>query len=182
MTSRRFSRRSFLRNARWSPLLYLPSPLSAGALDFLLPPSLAPASYPISFADSRLSPRYPFRSPLDEMLRLVAPGADAYVSEKYAFDISKLLDRWSAGLKSYPPALETLAEFLHPFIEFNSLSAFNNKNLAHNEWLNLQERQFHPGKIIRRALFITAWKTHLSSFSEIHTAEFQITRLNISAH
>src|SRR5258708_8614212 len=105
MTSRRFSRRSFLRNARWSPLLYLPSPLSAEALDFLLPPSLAPASYPISFADSRLSPRYPSRSPLDEMLRLVAPGADAYDSEKYAFDISKLLDRSSGKLKSSPPAI-----------------------------------------------------------------------------
>jgi len=115
------------------------------------------------------------------MLRLVAPGADAYVSEKYAFDISKLLDRWSARLKSSPPALETLAEFLHSSIEFNSLSAFTAKDLPHNRWLNLQERQFHPDKMLGRTQFLAAWKSYLSSFSEIRTAEFQITRLNIPA-
>src|ERR1700757_2528387 len=98
------SRRTFLRGMRWAPTLFLPAPMRAfpfGA-KFAAPPR-ALNSFP--FADYRLTPHYPTKSPLDDMLRLVAPGSDEFVTEKYAFEIGRLLDEWGQTLKTSPPAL-----------------------------------------------------------------------------
>ena len=87
----------------------------------LLPRSFEshPGSFP--FADFRLTPHYPAKSPLDDVLRHVIPGADEYVTEKYAFEIMRVLGEWSQGLKEASPALAILAKFLDTSIEATSL-------------------------------------------------------------
>ena len=52
-----------------------------------------------AFADIRLRPHYPARSPLAEILRLVAPGSDQYVVEKYAVEIESVLAKWGQAIK-----------------------------------------------------------------------------------
>src|ERR1700736_1632814 len=82
------SRRALLRGMRWAPMLFVPAPMRAlpfGA-KFTAPPR-AISSFP--FADLRLTPHYPAKSPLDDVLRLVAPGSDEFVGEKYAFEIAQ---------------------------------------------------------------------------------------------
>src|SRR2546430_8022148 len=54
----------------------------------------------LPFADSRLSPRYPAKSPFDDVLRQVVPGTDEYITEKYAFEIMRRSEEHTSELQS----------------------------------------------------------------------------------
>src|SRR6202041_3204635 len=93
------SRRTFLKGMGMSALLFRASPffgypLLSGRSKFF--PDQASS---FSFADFRLTPHYPAKSPLEDVLRRVTPGTDEYITEKYAFEIDTLLKRWSQALK-----------------------------------------------------------------------------------
>ena len=62
---------------------------------------------PLAFSDVRLTPHYPSESPLEDILRLVPPGSDEFVAEKYAFEIQAQLN--SGALLSKPkfPAIRS---------------------------------------------------------------------------
>ncbi len=100
-----FSRRTFLKQMRWAPVLFLPAPLYTSAFRPLLAETPGDRKPVFDFADFRVTPHYPAKSPLDDVLRKVIPGTDEYVTEKYAFEIMRLLDEWSRALKEAPPAL-----------------------------------------------------------------------------
>src|SRR5207249_8013775 len=115
--NRVFSRRTFLRGMQCAPILFLPAPIR------WLPLPSKPrdasrdrnASFP--FADFRLTPHYPAKSPLEDVLSRVVPGSDEYLTEKHAFEIMRLLAEWGEALKFSPPALAALAKFLDASIE-----------------------------------------------------------------
>ena len=115
------SRRAFLKKLRWAPVLFLPAPIRASPLRMALFAEFEshPGSFP--FADFRLTPHYPAKSPLDDVLRHVIPGGDEYVTEKYAFEIMRVLGEWSQGLKEASPALAILGKFLDASMEGASL-------------------------------------------------------------
>ena len=71
----------------------------------------------LPFSDVRLTPHYPSRSPLADVLRFVAPGSDEYITEKYAFEIESLLKQWSQALRASIRDLTPLENFLSPSIE-----------------------------------------------------------------
>ena len=103
---RGFPRRRFLKGMGWAPVVFLPAPLHASFLDLSFPEKAAVPADAIQLADFRLTPHYPSKSPLEDVLRKVAPGTDEFATEKYAFEIMALLARWSRGLQAAPPALE----------------------------------------------------------------------------
>src|SRR5260221_10641776 len=104
---------------RWAPVLFLPAPMLGSPLRSLFPAISTDQSSP--FSDLRLTPHYPTKSPLDDVLRLVLPGSDEYVTEKYAFEIAPLLLEWSRELRATPPALAVVGQFLDASIEATSL-------------------------------------------------------------
>src|ERR1700756_1499810 len=115
------SRRTLLKGLGFAPLLLRASPLHRHPLLF---GDLLRAHDPaLPFADTRLRPHYPAKSPLESVLRLVPPGSDGYVTEKYAFEIESLLVEWSSALKSSVRDLSVLAGSLHASIEASSLTA-----------------------------------------------------------
>src|SRR5437867_13029469 len=65
-------------------------------------------------SEYRLSPHYRTKSPLDELLRRVQPGLDAFPSEALAEDVEKLLEQWQKALQKSPPELEAIAQALSP--------------------------------------------------------------------
>lgn len=94
------SRRTFLQGMALAPLLFRAASLH-GLRARLEPAKILadPASVP-GITDFRLRPNYPAKSPLDDVLRLVAPGSDEYVTEKYAFEIEAILNEWSRAIKA----------------------------------------------------------------------------------
>src|ERR1700733_7149390 len=95
--NRVLSRRSLLKTLGLAPLILRSAPLY-GSPFFPGFPGTSVSGFPLS--DVRLTPHYPARSPLEDVLRLVAPGADEFVTEKYAFEIGTLLDQWSKALRA----------------------------------------------------------------------------------
>src|ERR1700751_4748173 len=115
------SRLSLLKSLGLAPMLFCPAPFHASS--FLFEPWETPPrdASDLSFADIRLTPHYPSKSPLEDVLRLVAPGSDEYVTEKYAFEIESQLKQWSQALKASGHDLSALTRSLDAAVEASPL-------------------------------------------------------------
>jgi Flp pilus assembly protein TadD/peroxiredoxin len=136
------------------------------------PRDLTISSFP--FADLRLTPHYPVKSPLDNLLLKVAPGADEYLSEKYAFEIMQLLGEWSLGLKTAPPALASLTKFIDVSIETNSLLPTREIARRSGSGIEILERRFPREVVSGRERFLHEMQSYLAPLSRVETAEFEI--------
>src|SRR5271165_3504178 len=106
------SRRIFLRQMQWAPVLFLPAPIRRSLSWSGLRPFTSDQISQFPFADFRLTPHYPAKSPLDGILRLATPGTDEYVVEGYVSELMGLLEEWSQDLKQKPPAIESMGGFV----------------------------------------------------------------------
>src|SRR6202521_1464538 len=176
-----FSRRTFLGRMRWAPLLFLPAPIHASPFPSMLPATSGDRTSTFPFADFRLTPHYPAKSPLDDVLRLVAPGTDEYLTEKYAFEIMRLLNEWSQGLKATPPALAVLAKFLDPSIEATPLVPAQEKTVRSGNGIEVFRRQFSTNVVTGRERFLQEIKTYLTPIARLETAEFEIVGIEETA-
>ncbi len=168
------SRRTFLRGMRCVPVLFVPAPLRS--LPFGAKLAAPPRAIPFfPFADPRLSPHYPVKSPLDDVLRLVAPGADEFVTEKYASEIARLLNSWGQALKTAPPALSALANFLDPSLEGTPLASSQESIVRSGGGIEVTRRRFAANTTKNRERFLDEMKKYLAPFVHMQTAEFEIT-------
>jgi hypothetical protein len=159
---------------RWAPVVFVPAPLRAlGSGAKLAAPPRALRFLP--FADFRLTPQYPAKSPLDDVLRLVAPGSDEFVTEKYAFEIARLLNDWAQALKTAPPALNALANFLDPALEGTPLAASEESIVRSGGGIEVRRRRFTGNLAKGSEPFLNSAKTYLAPFERVETAEFEIT-------
>src|SRR6266849_9916135 len=85
------SRRTFLKQVQWAPVLFLPAPICSALIHPRLQRITDDHAPQFSLASASFVPNYPAKSPLDDILRLAAPGTDEYVVEGYAFELSALL-------------------------------------------------------------------------------------------
>jgi tetratricopeptide (TPR) repeat protein len=170
-----FSRRTFLKQMRWASVLLLPAPLSSSPARQLLAGTPGDRSTTFDFADFRVTPHYPTKSPLDDVLPKVLPGTDEYITEKYAFEIMRRLDDWSRALKGVPPALDTLAGFLDASLEACSLVPIQQSTLRSAYGMEVVRRKFRSSAALGREQFLQEIKAYLASMSRVETAEFEIT-------
>ena len=157
----------------WAPVLFLPAPIRP-----LFHPAPAGTAATqgsrVSFADTRLSPHYPARSPLDDLLRLAAPGSDEYVTEGYAVEIMALLEEWSQHLKTDPPAIAVLGKFVDEFVQANEFKPSREIPLRPGDPIQVMRREFRSQVISGRARFVGEIKTYLATLKRIETADFEI--------
>ena len=80
-----------------APFLFHPAPLwGAGQVD-----SRGARGLKSGFPDDviRFRPHYPVQPALADILRLVPPGSDQYITEKYAFEIGEQLKSWGESMR-----------------------------------------------------------------------------------
>ena len=147
----------------------------------MLPATSGDRTSTFPFVDFRLTPHYPAKSPLDDVLRLVAPGTDEYLTEKYAFEIMRLLNEWSKGFKATPPALAILAKFLDPSIEATPLVLTQEKTVRSGNGIEVIRRQFSTNVVTGRERFLHEIETYLTPISRVETAEFEIVGIEETA-
>lgn len=171
-----FSRRSFLKAMQWAPLLY-----SCRSLEAFFPSPIAGVTDARNSAfaldDVRLTPHYPGKSPLDDVLRQVLPGNDEFITEKYASEITPVLNDWARNLKSAPPGLDAIAGFLSASVEATSLSQTREIKVRSANGIEVLRREFANRDVSGRDMFLAEVKTYLSGLSRIHTAEFEIVSI-----
>src|SRR5579859_104776 len=144
--SQKLSRREVLKNLGLAPLILRQGSLGASFL-FDPPASFSNQHASFSFADLRLTPHYPVKSPLADVLALVVPGSDEYVSEKYASEIDATLKQWSAALQQSVSDLSVLATFLDPSIQASSLADAAETPLRSGYGIDAVRRQFRAGLV-----------------------------------
>ena len=170
------SRRTFLREMRWAPVLFVPAPMRA--VSFGTKIVAAPRAIPsFSFAAFPLTPHYPAKSPLDDVLRMVAPGADEFVTEKHAFEIERVMHGWSQALKETPPAIEVLAKFLAGSFEGLPFGQPHETRVRSRPPIEAIRRRFTGDSLVGRESFLSEIKKYLSAFARIETADFEIVHL-----
>jgi Flp pilus assembly protein TadD/peroxiredoxin len=159
---------------RWTPVLFVPAPMRA--LPFGAKGAAPPRGIPsFPFDDFRLTPHYPAKSPLDDVLRLVVPGADEFVTEKYAFEIVRLLNHWGQALKAASPALSALASFLDPSVEATPLASSQESSVRSGGGIEITRRRFTGNPTKGREQLLDQMKVCLAPFARVEIAEFEIT-------
>jgi Flp pilus assembly protein TadD/peroxiredoxin len=174
------SRRALLKGVGGmglAPLVLRPAPFFGSP--FLFDPSKTSPdpnrNFP--FSDVRLTPHYPAKSPLADVLRLVAPGSDEYVTEKYAFEIQRILSAWSHALKTSAQDHAGLAESLDESLEASSLIVAKETTLRSGGGIRAVRRTFIDDVVPGRERFLGAIKAWLGPLARIETAEFEITSI-----
>ncbi len=172
--NRSLSRRAILKSMGLAPVLLRPAPFHGSSLLFG-PPQLFPIQSPVlPFSDVRLTPHYPAKSPLADVLRLVAPGTDSYITEKYAFDIEALFKQWSQALKASVHDHSPLAKSLDPAIEASTLVAAKESSVRSAYGIDVVKRQFSAETVLGRERFLQNIQTWLGQVARVETAEFEI--------
>jgi len=159
---------------RWAPVLFLPAPISGLVNRAGLPQNAAAQASQFPFADVRLTPHYPARSPLDDILRLAAPGTDEYVIEGYAFELMALLEEWSQHLKVEPPAAGTMSKFVDLSIQATALNSIRESAVRSGDGIEVLRREFASKLLPGRERFFEEIKTYLAPLTRVEIADFEI--------
>src|SRR5215469_9643347 len=158
-----FSRRDFLKTISWTPAIYL----THAPFQLLSGHSLSKRAVPFRFSETRLNPRYPTKSALDDLLLQIAPGGDEYVSEKNAYEITDLLSNWSRQLTSTNGSAESLKTFAHEQIEFTSLTASQDVPVRSADTIQITRRKFSASRSQGRDPFLREVQSYLASLGRI---------------
>ncbi len=168
------SRRAFLKQMAWVPVLFLPSPLHAGLIGSKRQDISAARIPHIPFSDIHFTPHYPNKSPLDDILRLADPGTDEYVMEGYAAQIATLLAQWARELKVSPLLTSALENLLSPSIESTPLRPFRETRARTANGIEVLRRDFPSITISGRDRFLAELTNDLAALKAINTADFEI--------
>src|SRR5580698_9970079 len=176
------TRRDLVKSIGLAPLLLRAAPFCGSSLLFGFPLPAENRDRAFPFCDVRLTPHYPAKSPLADILRLVPPGSDEYVTEKYAFEIESLLNQWSQSLRTSVHDLSALTNFLSPSIEASSLVPTKEFSLRSAYGIDIKRRSFTTTMLPRRERFLQEIQTWLGQLSRVETAEFEIYSLEVLAN
>jgi len=168
------SRRTFLKQMRWAPVLFLPAPIHNSFFRSTVRgiPALEIPHFP--FAEASFSPHYPARSPLDEVLRFADPGTDEFLTEGYASEITELLIEWSRNLKTNPPAAAVASKFVASSIQSTGFRTVRESQLRPGDRIEVLRKEFESGLFSGRERFLEEIKNYLAPFKRVEAADFEI--------
>ncbi len=127
-----------------------------------------------------LQPHYRSGRALDATLQNVQAGRDEFITEQYADQIAAILAEWSAALLRSPRQTPAIAKFLAAEFSGESLKPAESRVVRANSALSVRRNKFAALGTLSGEAFLREWQSMFSAFSEIVTAEFQITGIEAS--
>jgi tetratricopeptide (TPR) repeat protein len=158
-----------------------------GASAALLPPFLrsirplsflSPAEGAGSAPEFHVHPHYRSQRPLDALLLKTQAGFDEFISEKYADQIDTVLAAWTKGLLQTPSDFQPIAAALSKNFSGSSLRPSESRQVRSGV-VEVHQRKFREN-VTGRDNFPEELRSALASFSQILTAELQITAIDAS--
>ncbi len=177
LSKNQISRRAFLKGMQLAPAILIPSPIRGWPPPWSLASAARNPMGDFRYADIRVTPRYPAKTPLDDVFRQIIPGTDEFISEKYAFEIASIMDEWSKVLKGSPVALQSLAQFVDPEIKATPLVLTAETKVRSDYGIEILRRKLNSEPRAGREKFLANLKQYSSDFSRLETAQFEITAL-----
>jgi len=170
---RTVSRRSVLKGMGLAPLLLRPAPLM-GFRRLLFSGKMPESATGLTMGEVQLRPHYAQESPLASVMRLVTPGLDGYLTEKYAAEIEGQLQQWSHALCASGDARAAIAGFADPAIEASDFSVRNEKTLRSAFGVTVVKREFGEATSHGRDVFLAHLSGWFGQPQRVETAEFEI--------
>ncbi len=109
------------------------------------------------------------------MLRKVQAGLDAFVTEKYQDQVAQILTEWSSQLLESPQKTAALEKAMTGTFSGASPAAAVAEPVRAAAALKVFRMKFAENLALGREAFLTEWRSSMSPFSRIITAEFQVT-------
>ena len=126
-------------------------------------------------------PQYPVRSALADVLALVEPGSDSYETERYAYEIASIFERWSEQLRSGVRGSAPLANSLHQPLRACPLKPVRETTKRDRAGIRVVERGFAPAVETTPAQFMEELAQWLDPLATIRVAEFEIFGIEVTA-
>ena len=164
-----FPRRALLKSLQFAPIALLPAPW-----EFLGAFGARSHAAGLRFADLRITPHYPSRSPMDDMIRLVRAGSDQFVTEKYASEIAETLKHWANDLKKQNFGLEVLGSFSDRSLRGSSLASTGERQVRSRYGITVVQRKFGGEPTLTRDQVLAELGRYVAALGRLRTAEFQI--------
>jgi tetratricopeptide (TPR) repeat protein len=157
-----------------------------GAWAALIPAGLRGLAFPRSFdsqtafsseAALHLHPHYRAQRPLDATLLKTQAGLDDFISEKYADQITAILAQWSSGLLQSPQQVQAVEKILTTNFSGSSFQPLESRPVRSGA-IEIRQNKFTPQAALGRDAFLQELRSAMSGFSQIVTAEFQVTSID----
>ena len=163
------TRRNFLIRCCQSAAL-----LPAGLRRLMFPWILAKTGVALA-ADFQLHPHYRSPSPLEPVFMKLKAGSDQFITEKYAQEVGEIFLKWSNALLESPGELSPIMAILAPDFAGASLRPSDSRLLRAGV-IEVRQNSFAK-TFVKKELFVEELRQVLGKFSKLHTAEFQVTRI-----
>ena len=128
-------------------------------------------------AEFHFHPHYRSQRPLDALLLKTKAGSDEFVSEKYAVDIGAVFEKWSEGLVRNR-SVQAIADAVGK--GFSGSMEVTGSEPVRSGAVEVVRRSFR-GKSVNRDLFVEQIGSWLKDYSEVITAEFLITGIDVGS-
>jgi tetratricopeptide (TPR) repeat protein len=126
-------------------------------------------------ADFHLHPEYRQQRPLDAILSKVPAGSDEFVTERYAAQVEAVFGAWTAQLKRSPRETAALEGVMGAAFVGTSPKPISQQPVRAASSLKVWRLQFAGEESLGCDRFLDEWRAVVSGFSQLFTAEFQIT-------
>jgi tetratricopeptide (TPR) repeat protein len=134
----------------------------------------------LAYADEiRLHPHYRAQRPLDATLLKVQAGRDAFITEKYHDQIAAILASWSSSWRQSTKDVQGVARVLAADFVGTSLKRTDARRVRIGP-VEVEQSKFTSLIKLRPAEFLSELQSWLGAFSNILTAEFQVTAIQAS--
>ena len=115
------------------------------------------------------------------MLLKVQAGLDEFVAEEYAEQIAAILAEWRAALLQSPLEVRGLAKVLADDFSGTSPQPAETRVVRSSLGLEVRQNKFAAQAKLNRESFLREWQARLGIFSQVVTANFQITAIDAAA-
>ena len=130
-----------------------------------------------SEGEFHLQPHYRAQRPIDATLLKTQAGLDDFVTEKYHDQIAAILGEWSASLLRSPQEAQAVEKVLTPDFSGSVLRPGDSRLVRPGSALEVRQSKFTSHTNLGRDAFLQEWRSGMSIFSKIVTAEFQVTSI-----
>src|ERR1700678_4149645 len=145
--------------------------------NFLPAYSFAPTLPLSSEGEFRLHPHYPAQRALDAVLLKTQAGLDDFVTEKYHDKIAAIFAEWNTSLLRSPQELVAIEKVLASDFSGSSLRPVESRLVRSGPELEIHQNKFTSQTMLGRDSFLQEWRSSMSIFSKIVSAEFQVTSI-----
>jgi tetratricopeptide (TPR) repeat protein len=168
------SRRDFLlKCCQGASAAFIPASLRGLAFPF------ADASNPLTSGnDFHLHPHYRAQLPIEATLLKTQSGLDEFVTEKYHDQIAAILAEWSAGFRVSPQDIRAVEKTLASTFSGTSFHPVESRLIRSGPPAEIRQNKFAGAPALAKDAFLHDLQSAMNSFSEVITAEFQMTRID----